>query len=116
MGEPGGWLEGVGLVSQWLAGVGDLLHAVLPGVDEGEDVVVGAFENTLQDCQIRYDTAGVEVLGTIEDDVVAVGCDFEIAVAWVDGSSNELEWKWSDKITYGLGTMELTKFCSMSTF
>jgi hypothetical protein len=24
----------------------NLLHSVLPGIDEGEDVVVGAFENT----------------------------------------------------------------------
>jgi hypothetical protein len=27
-------------------GMGSLLHAVLSGVDEGEDVIVGAFEDT----------------------------------------------------------------------
>ena len=55
-----------------MVGIVDLLHALLPGVDEGEDVVVGAFEHTFEDCQIGYDTTCVEILGAVEDDVVAV--------------------------------------------
>jgi hypothetical protein len=50
----------------------DLLHAVLSGVDEGEDVVVGAFEDAFEDCQVGHDAAGVEVLGAVEDDLVAL--------------------------------------------
>lgn len=70
--------------------VGGVLHAVLSRVDEGEDMVFGAFQDAFEDGQVGDDAAGVEVLEAIEDDLVAVGGDFEIAVARVDGASDEL--------------------------
>jgi hypothetical protein len=52
VGESGGVaLACLGALVCWY-GQEDLLHAVLSGVDEGEDVVVGAFENTFEDCQV----------------------------------------------------------------
>lgn len=68
-----------------------VLHAVLFGVDEGEDMIFRAIQHTLQDSQVGHHTARVEVLRTIEDDFVAFGSDFEITVARVHGASNELQ-------------------------
>jgi hypothetical protein len=47
------------------------LHAILLCVDKCEDVIFGTFENTFQDRQIRNNTARVEVLGAVEDDLIA---------------------------------------------
>jgi len=54
------------------------------GCDEGEDVVFCAFENALENGQIRDHTTGVEVLVSVKDQVVAVIGDFEVIVTRVD--------------------------------
>lgn len=54
-------------------------------------MVICAFQNAFQDREVRHNTTGVEVLGAIEDDFVAFGSNLEIAVAWVDSASDELE-------------------------
>jgi hypothetical protein len=66
------------------------LHAVLLGVDEGEDVVFGTFQDAFEDCEIRYNTARIEVLGAVEDYLVTFGSDLQVTVAWVDSSSDKL--------------------------
>jgi len=53
-------------------------------------VVLSAFENAFQDCQIRYDTACVEVFGAVENDMVTFRGNFEITVARIDRSTNKL--------------------------
>jgi hypothetical protein len=90
------------------------LHAVLLGVDEGEDVVFGTFQDTFKDGQIRYNTAGIEVLGAVEDYLVTFRSDFQITVARVDGSSDELSRSVRCILCISLGIVR-TRFCSMRT-
>lgn len=53
-------------------------------------MIFRAVQNTLENGQIRHHAASVEVLGAIEDDLIAFRSDLEIAIARVDGSSDEL--------------------------
>ena len=66
------------------------LHAVLLGVDECEDVILGAIQYTFEDCQIRYNTTCVEVFGAVEDDLVTLRGNLEITVARVNSSTDKL--------------------------
>jgi hypothetical protein len=78
------------------------LHAVLFSIHKRKDVILGAFQYAFEDCEIRYNTTCVEVLGAIEDDLVTFRGNFEIAVARVDGSTNELcEYKLGSKCHIG---------------
>ena len=66
------------------------LHAVLLGVHEGEDVILGAIQYAFKHGQVRHNTTCVEVLGAIEDDLVTLRGNLEIAVARIDGSADKL--------------------------
>lgn len=68
----------------------DLLHAFLVGIDECENMIIGAFQHALQDGQVRHHTARVEVLEAIEDQLISFRSDLQIAVARVDGATDEL--------------------------
>jgi hypothetical protein len=62
------------------------LHARLLGGDEGKNVVFCSSKDTFQDSQIGYDTASVEVFGSMKDEVIALISNGEIVVAGVHSS------------------------------
>lgn len=93
------------------------LNTVLLGVDECEDVILGAIQYAFEDGQIRYSTACVEVFGAIEDNFVTFRSDLEIAVARIDGATDKLfENRSASNHWIDLVQVALTRFCSMSTF
>ena len=77
----------------------------------GEYMILGAFVHALENQSIGDYAARVEVLDTVEDDVIAVTRDLEVQVAWVDGAWNVLlesnldgelgiAWGGSDQLTF----------------
>ena len=65
-------------------------EAGLVGLDDGEDVVLGALEHALEDDQVGEGGAGGEVLEAVEDEAVARGGDARVVVARVDGGAAEV--------------------------
>lgn len=66
------------------------LNTGLLSRNQRKDVTLGPFENTLQDGEIGYHAAGIEVLGTIEYEMVTVGCNLEIIVARVHSTTDKV--------------------------
>lgn len=69
----------------------NVLHPILLGVDESENMVFGTFQHALEYCQIRHHASSVEVLRAVEDNLVALRCDLQIVVTRIDGSADELD-------------------------
>ena len=86
----------------------NVLHAILLGVDESEDVIFRSLQHALEHREIRHNAASIEVFGTIEDDLVALGSDLQIAVTWIDGSSDELDPPVRNTIFKDLRSQEFT--------
>ena len=53
---------------------------------ESKDVVVCPFINTFEDGKIGDDSSRVEILEAIEDQVVTIRNDAQIAVSWINST------------------------------
>lgn len=52
----------------------------------GENVILGSFKNSFQNSQIGDNTAGVEMLVAVEDQMVSMISDLEVIITGIDSS------------------------------
>lgn len=64
--------------------------ARLLGGHKSKYMIPRPVEYALQDGQVGHHAAGIEVLGSVENQMIPFDRDLQVSISWVDRSSNEI--------------------------